>query len=195
MSTFEVENKFRVNDVAELKRRLRQHFGDVGFSEPVTESDWFFQHPCRDFVQTDECLRLRNRQFSDGSSEHSLTYKGPKIDTVTKTRREIEIPITEPEHWESFLTALGFYKLASVQKFRCRIGLTVDHRHVEITLDTLPALPESCRLFLEVEVLADAEEIEACRSLVFDIANQLGLGEPIRDSYLKLVQMHTEPAA
>jgi adenylate cyclase class 2 len=152
------------------------------------ESDLFFQHPCRDVVQTDEALRLRKRELPDGTFEHSLTYKGPKLDTRTKTRQEIELPVTEPEQWESLLTALGFNKLASVQKFRRQTKLIVNHRHVEITLDTLPALPEASRTFLEVETLATAEGLEECRSLILDIAEQLELGEQIRDSYLKLVQ-------
>ena len=187
MNTFEVEIKFRVDDVTELERQL-ERFGSVRFGGQVTESDSFFQHPCRNFVQTDECLRLRNRAFSEGTSEYFLTYKGPKIDTSTKTRQEIEIPVTEPERWENLLVALGFCKSASIQKFRRRMGLTIKNRHIEIVLDTLPALPESSRLFLEMETLATEEEVEECRLLILDIADQLGLSEPIRDSYLKLVQ-------
>ena len=190
MNTFEVEIKFRVNnvDITVLECQLQQQFGGTVFGEQVTESDAFFQHPCRNFVQTDECLRLRNRTFADGTPKHFLTYKGPKIDTSTKTRQEIEVPITEPECVESMLVALGFCKAASVRKFRRRMALTVEHRHVDIVFDTLPDLPESSRLFVEMETIASDEEIEVCRSLILGIAKQLGLSEPIRDSYLKLVQ-------
>ena len=182
-----MEIKFRITDPQELKHRLRQRFGEVEFGEPVTETDAFFQHPVRDFKQTDEALRLRNRELPDGTFEHSLTYKGPKIDTSTKTRQEIEIPITEPEHWTSLLEALGFTQFATVQKFRRRIKLTVNQRHVEIVLDSLPALPESNRSFLELETAATAEDLDECRTLILDLAGQLELGEPIRDSYLKMV--------
>ena len=188
MSTFEVEIKFRVNDRAELERQLQQRFGHSEFRKPVTESDSFFQHPCRNFVETDECLRLRKRTISEGTSEHFLTYKGPKIDPQTKTRQEIEMLITEPERWETLLVALGFHKSASVQKLRRRLELTIEQRHVEITLDMLPDLPESNRLFLEIETLATEEEVEVCRSLILGLAAQLGLSEPIRHSYLHLVQ-------
>jgi adenylate cyclase class 2 len=187
MTTFEVEIKFRVDDVAELERRLIP-LGGTGFEEPVTESDSFFQHPGRNFEQTDECLRLRYRVLPDGTEENSLTYKGPKIDTSTKTRKEIELPITEPEQWKSLLAALGFHQSASVQKFRRQQRLTVNHRHVNIVLDTLPALPESNRLFVEMETLATEAEVEECRTLILDIARQLKLSNPIRESYLNLVQ-------
>jgi adenylate cyclase class 2 len=191
MKTFEVEIKFRVENAAELERKL-QEFGGTGFGEPVTELDSFFQHPSRDFAQTDECLRLRKRVLPDGTLEHSLTYKGPKIDSSTKTRQEIEIPVAETEDWENLLVALGFHPSASVQKFRRRQRLTRNHRTVEIVLDTLPALPESGRLFVELETMATEEEVEECRSLLLDIAQQLGLSHPIRESYLKLVG-GTEP--
>ena len=187
MRTFEVEIKFRVGETTKLERQLQQ-WGGTGFGEEVTDCDMFFQHPCRNFVQTDECLRLRSRIFSDGTSEHSLTYKGPKIDTLTKTRQEIEVSIAEPEHWENLLNALGFRKSASLQKFRRRQKMTVNHRQIDFVLDTLPTLPESSRVFLEMETLASEEELEECRTLLLDIAEQLGLSEPIRDSYLKLVQ-------
>jgi len=193
MNTFEVEIKFRVDHPDELEQKLQQ-FGGTGFGEAVTESDDFFQHPCRNFVQTDECLRLRKRTLPDGTAEHTLTYKGPKIDTSTKTRQEIEIPISEPQRWEYLLTALGFCKSASVQKFRRRQTLTIQHRHVDVVLDTLPALPEGNRLFVEMETFAAvAEEIEECRSLLFSIAEQLRLHCPIRESYLKLVQDSSPP--
>jgi adenylate cyclase class 2 len=131
---------------------------------------------------------LREREFPDGTTEHSLTYKGPKIDANTKTRQEIEVSITDAKQWESMLIALGFRRCASVQKFRRRAKLIVNHRHIEIVFDTLPALPESGRTFLELETLATEETLEECRTLLLDIAEQLELGESIRDSYLKLVQ-------
>ena len=186
-TTFEVEIKFRVDDIAELERRLHS-LGGTGFGESVTEFDSFFQHPCRNFAQTDECLRLRNRVLPDGTSEHSLTYKGPKIDTTTKTRQEIEVPVAEPKQWENLLSALGFHKAALVQKFRRRQRLTVNRRRVDIVLDMLPALPESERLFVEMEVMATDVDVDECRSLILDVARQLGLSNPIRESYLKLVQ-------
>jgi len=190
MNTFEVEIKFHVSDagIAELERQLQQRFGGSEFGEPITESDSFFQHPYRNFAQTDECLRLRHRCFADGAAEYSLTYKGPKIDANTKTRHEIEISITEPERVKSLLAALGFCNVASVRKFRRRMALTLEHREVSIVFDTLPDLPESARQFIEMETIATEQEINECRVLILGIAEQLGLSEPIRDSYLKLVQ-------
>ncbi|MCL2005069.1 MAG: class IV adenylate cyclase [Planctomycetaceae bacterium] len=187
MSLFEVEIKFQLHCLADFERQLQQ-LTNVPFGEQVAESDVFYQHPCRDFTQTDECLRLRSRLLPYGTAEYSLTYKGPKLDSNTKTRREVEIPITVPELVENMLTALGFQEFACVRKTRRRLALAMNNRAVEIVFDTLPALPESRRYFVEIETLAGEQDLAECRALVLDIAQRLGLTEPIRDSYLKLVQ-------
>ena len=187
MSLFEVEIKFQLHCLADFERQLRQ-LSDVPFGEQVAEADIFYQHPCRDFAQTDECLRLRSRLLPYGTAEYSLTYKGPKLDSTTKTRREVEIPITMPELVENMLAALGFQEFACVQKTRRRLTLAINNRPVDIVFDTLPALPETRRHFVEIETLAAEQDLEECRVLVLDIAQRLGLTEPIRDSYLKLVQ-------
>ena len=58
--------------------------------------DTYYQHPCRDFSRTDEALRIRVRRFN-GHFEAFLTYKGPKIDEVSKTREEIEAMVEDEE--------------------------------------------------------------------------------------------------
>ena len=191
MTTFEVEIKFQIEDIEQLEHQLHQQ-NCAGFGQQFEDYDSFFQHPSRDFVKTDECLRLRNRVLPDGHSEHSLTYKGPKRDALTKTRQEIEITVTEPSQWESMLKALGFQKTAELHKHRRRQTLTINHRQIDIVLDTVPALPTPKHQFLELETLASEPEIEECREMLLGLAHQLGLREPIRESYLNLVQSHTK---
>ena len=55
------------------------------FHDPAEQVDRYFAHPCRDFARTDEALRLRR----DGD-DVAITWKGPRIDAATKTRRESE---------------------------------------------------------------------------------------------------------
>ena len=61
----------------------------------------------RDFAQTDEALRIRQV-----SGANQITYKGPKIDEATKTRREIEIPLAPGTDlvtkYQELLEAIGF---------------------------------------------------------------------------------------
>jgi len=86
---YEVELKFPVADLPALERRLAELAGR--FYAPVDQVDRYFNHPCRDFAQTDEALRLRHH--GDGVA---ITWKGPRIDAATKTRREIELPLFAP---------------------------------------------------------------------------------------------------
>lgn len=83
---YEVELKFRVDDPADLERRL------VGlaarFREPVEQVDRYFAHPSRDFARTDEALRLRRV-----GDDVAVTWKGPRVDAATKTRQELELAV------------------------------------------------------------------------------------------------------
>src|SRR3954468_9713035 len=84
---WEVEQKFRVDDPQAIRDRLI----DLGvqFQESESQVDHYFRHPSRDFATTDEALRLR--QIGE---QNFITYKGPKIDAATKTRRELELPLS-----------------------------------------------------------------------------------------------------
>ena len=84
----EVEQKFRATHSAELLARL-ERMGAV-FAEPVVQVDLYFAHPARDFAQTDEALRIRRV-----GERNFVTYKGPKLDAMTKTRRELELPLAD----------------------------------------------------------------------------------------------------
>src|SRR4051812_32173859 len=82
----EVEIKFIVNDVARLRSAL------AGWKALGTriEVDQYFAAPDRDFVVTDEVLRIRS-----SSGRNSVIYKGPKRDKDTKTRPELEVMLPE----------------------------------------------------------------------------------------------------
>ncbi len=84
---YEVEMKFPAADLAELESRLAGLGATI--AAPQSEVDVYFAHPARDFAKTDEALRIRRK-----GSLNFITYKGPKIDAATKTRREIELPLS-----------------------------------------------------------------------------------------------------
>jgi len=176
---YEVEMKFPVLGPLEF-----------GWSEAGEEIDTYYQHPCRDFAQTDEGLRVRS--CSSGSF---LTYKGPKIDPVTKTRREIELPL-EPgtlERYQSLLEALGFLPVEIVRKFRKTAKIVHEGREYHLCFDSLPVLKERglTSEFLEIEALADPETLEATRQAVLRFAQTLIaqglLGASVRKGYLEMI--------
>lgn len=187
--TLEVELKFRVADRDALLRGLAA-LGVVP-GAPVRQVDRYFNHPARDFAATDEAFRIRTV-----GDRHLLTYKGPKLDLRTKTRREIETPLdpadprAEPKIRETLL-ALGFREVGCVEKHRAAGHLAHGGRDVEILLDEVADLGT----FAEIETLADEAEQEAAKEVVLEVARRLGLTDPIRRSYLALRLGAAEPGA
>src|SRR5215216_6748467 len=102
---WEVEQKFAVTDRAALREALQA--ACVAWEDTILQSDHYWNHPSRDFAQTDEALRLRQV-----GERNYITYKGPRIDATTKTRQELEFPLPNgtatPEQFGQILSALGF---------------------------------------------------------------------------------------
>jgi adenylate cyclase class 2 len=167
---YEVEIKFRLLDRAATERRLC----DLGarMREPIAQSDTYFSHPCRDFARTDEALRLRR----DGD-QVAITWKGPRLDAATKTRREIELPLAAadpatptPEQalaqWTRLLDALGFQPAGTVAKQRTPGSVTWQGRDVEIALDAVAGLGD----FLEIEIVAAESDLAAATGCLESLA-------------------------
>ncbi|GEM_PF-83738 len=99
---FEVEQKFRLADPGNFLETLS--FMGLHWEKKVVEIDTYFQHPSRDFVQTDEALRIRRHLTFLGSesgvlperaeAEVLVTFKGPKLDSAAKIRKELELPLS-----------------------------------------------------------------------------------------------------
>ena len=178
--TFEVEQKFPAPDHSALLAKL-DAFGAIR-SEPIRQIDSYYAHPERDFAQTDEALRIRQ---TDG--DNFLTYKGPKIDAETKTRREIEVPLAPGESaaatFGSLLEALGFSPVSKVQKTRTPLTVVWQGQSVEVALDDVNGLGT----FVELELMADEAEVDAARDAILSLASELDLGNAERRSYLELL--------
>ncbi len=183
MKRFEVEIKFRDVDPEDLKRRLDESGAVVG--PTINQADLYFAHPCRDFSVTDEAFRIRLV-----GEQAVLTYKGPKLSGATKTREEIEIPLAEGSSWleqtQRMFERLGFEPRATVRKTRLPFELTIDHRRLEVSLDTV----ENIGTFAEIETISvGPDDLEPARTAVLNAASLLGLDEAQieRRSYLRMV--------
>jgi adenylate cyclase class 2 len=178
--TFEVEQKFPVTDVAAIEKQLGESGGES--NPPIRQIDRYFAHPSRDFAQTDEALRIRQV-----GTRNFITYKGPKIDAMTKTRREIELALQEgqgeAESWEQLLQALGFSPVARVCKTRRKYKLTWQESEVAIALDDVDELGK----FVELELVCEADSLDEARGRILSLADHLGLSGAERRSYLELL--------
>lgn len=176
----EVEQKFPVADMAALEARLAALGATI--SEPQGEVDIYFAHPTRDFAKTDEALRIRRKGRSN-----FLTYKGPKIDATTKTRREVELPLQPDEEsaaaWVSLLQTLDFAPVAEVRKSRRKALVSWQGRRVEASLDEV----EHVGTFAELELVVDDPDLEPAKACIASLAAVLGLKQSERRSYLELL--------
>ena len=183
---YEVELKFQVSDAATLERALVAL--GARFGEAVAQVDRYFAHPCRDFAATDEALRLRRT-----GSDVAVTWKGPRIDATSKTRREIEIPLAAAagagsgpvtiDRWTDLLEALGFRQVREVSKWRRTAAVAWDGVEVEASLDAVAGLGD----FLELEIQATVDGVPLARSRLESLARRLGCGPTERRSYLELL--------
>lgn len=175
---FEVEQKHRVDDPDALLQKLAER--GVTLGPAVEQSDNYFAHPSRDFAQTDEALRIR---VVAGNSV--VTYKGPKLDATTKTRREIELPIAGSERdWTELLTSLGFQPVAVVRKSRRPFEISHEGKVVEGAWDEVSGVGT----YVELELLADQVSLDAARATISSLANELELGPSERRSYFELLR-------
>ncbi len=178
---YEVELKFPLADSRDVLARLAR-LGAIAAS-PVEQVDRYFNHPARDFGETDEAFRIRSV-----GEDNCVTYKGPRVDSATKTRREIEVSFADgpdaasrmAEVWQS----LGFRFVSDVRKTRTPLTLDWRQRVFELALDEVPPLGT----FLEIELLADEAGRDAAREAILALAGELGLKNSERRSYLELLR-------
>ena len=177
---YEVEQKFPVSDVAALEARLTMMGAKIG--QRKAEVDLYLAHPARDFSQTDEALRIRRQGTSNW-----ITYKGPKIDRTTKTRREIELSLPPGEEsaaaWVGLLEALGFLPVAEVHKVRRKFEIRWQDRRAEGCLDDVEGLGS----FAELELIVEEADVEAAKARIASLAEGLGFEVSERRSYLELL--------
>jgi adenylate cyclase class 2 len=176
----EVEQKFPVADLAGFERLLAPLNPSAG--ETVRQSDAYFNHPSRDFAATDEAVRIRRV----GQTNY-MTYKGPKLDATTKTRRELEIELAPGEgpaaDATAMLLALGFRPVARVHKQRRHVDVSWQGREVCVALDEVDDL--GC--FVELEIIANEGSVEDAQACLTSLAARLNLANAERRSYLELL--------
>lgn len=177
--SLEVELKFPLVD----REGLLAHLNALGcrWDAPLEQVDLYFAHPSRDFKATDEALRLRQ-----SGQECCITYKGPKLDLTTKTRREIELPISNQSagsQYRELLEVLGFQAVGEVRKTRTPGIVSWQEDEIHIALDDVVGLGA----FVELELIANTERVETAKNQIVSLANRLGLKDSERRGYLDLL--------
>ena len=175
----EIEIKAKINNSKEAFEKIK----DIGgvYSHTEIQRDIYFNGDNKDFKKTDEALRIR--EIPDGDNFiNILTFKGPKLDSETKTRKEIEVTIDDKENMTDILINLGYKPSAIVNKVR-RIFKYDDYT---ITVDKLNELG----YFIEIEyVTEDIDDIDRIQEKIFEIFNKMGITDGFeKKSYLELLE-------
>jgi adenylate cyclase class 2 len=177
---YEVEQKHKVDDGWDLIIRLAGLGAKL--SEPIAQTDQYFAHPCCDFATTDEALRIRTAENAS-----YVTYKGPKLDKKTKTRRELELPLhasdADGARFAELLNALGFKHVATVRKERRDFRITHAGHEVHGAYDIV----DGVGVFVELELLSDESSLNTAKKVIQDLAKKLDLGPSITRSYLEML--------
>jgi adenylate cyclase class 2 len=173
---YEVELKVRAD-----REAVRECLADTEATlvDTVVQKDSYYDAPDRDFAETDEALRIRSER-DDGAETTRLTYKGPLVDSESKTRMEAETAVDDADALADILDGLGYEPAATVRKERSRFA----YRGYTVTLDSVDGLGE----FVEVETEVESD-IESARDGAREVLVALGLDpdDGIRTSYLGLL--------
>ncbi len=194
----EVEIKAKILNPDVIKRKFINMNGEYKIS--LIHEDTYFNMPkkLRDFRKTDEALRIRksiefvksNDKSSIKKSTYYLTYKGKKIDKITKTRKEIETIIIDGDKVREILKQLGFIEVFTVKKERELYEFSFMDHQIEVLIDYIPILKKH---FIEVEIMIDnnasPEELDKARGVLFDFLKMLNIKkeDSITKSYLELI--------
>jgi len=177
---YEVEQKFALpskDDVASVTSAL-----GLVLADPVQQVDHYFAHPARDFGVTDEAFRLRQV-----GEQNFVTYKGPRIDQETKTRRELELPLPAGseivEQFTELWMALGFRLAGTVRKMRRKAAFSWRGYECELVHDEVQELGD----FMELEFVCSTEQLDAVSAALNELVAEIGLPRPERRSYLELL--------
>lgn len=181
----EVEVKAHVGNFKDVKLKL----DEIDAKETIREHqiDTYFNNPSyRDFAKTDEALRIRRTTINNDKSRVFITYKGAKLDETSKTRKELEMKIEDPNLMSSILESLGFKPAADVEKERT----TYIFNEFIISLDNVLKVGK----FVEIEKeMKEGENFDSALDEIFKIYKKLGIENGFeRRSYLELMGIYKD---
>ena len=190
----EIEIKVKIQDPDSIRDKFEKNNGLYKFS--FIHEDTYFNMPqgLRDFKKTDEALRIRksikyskNEREEKQKTSYFITYKGKKLDKITKTRSELEVEIANGNDLRELLKALGFQEIFTVKKERELYDFEFKGQNIEALIDYIPILKEN---FIEVEIISESDDkLNESREILFDFLSLFSIKKEgsITKSYLELI--------
>jgi adenylate cyclase class 2 len=193
LDMYEVETKIKIVDLDRLIKKLNEVKAKK--TAILDQFDTYYNYPVesRDFSKTDEALRLRKTIESDPKTLKmrkevvDLTYKGPKLDKIIKTRVEHVCHVIEAEKIEEILNVLSFKKIISINKHREVFELNYNGKNIEVLIDTIENLPGT---YFEAEILVkDDKMIDYYMNVLFSFIQDCGYSKEdiLPNTYLEMI--------
>jgi adenylate cyclase class 2 len=176
----EIEAKAYAKNLKEIERKILEIGAKLTWEGE--QVDTYYNHPNRDFAETDEACRIR-----EVKEKTYLTYKGPKIDSVTKTREEIKVQVEDTSSVSEILLKLGFKEVFIVKKHRKKFLL----HEFKICLDSVENLGDFVEIETSVSSEFPEEKVAEIRDNILKIMEEWGLADLERKSYLELLLAKT----
>ncbi len=179
----EVELKVSIDrkDIPKFKDNLEK----LGFKlvKRQIEEDLYFNGIDRDFRKTDEALRVRKTVNLDDDKDisYKITYKGPKLDKISKTREEIEVSVDDYNGAIEIFKKLGLKPVRPIKKKR----ELYKNKDITISIDDVT----SVGTFVEFEkVVSNKDETESARNELLNLMKSLNINtdKSIKKSYLEM---------
>ncbi len=182
----EVEVKLPVKDREAVIKSLENDGFVMG--KLLRESDEYFDSDFHDFKKCGDAFRIRRTENLETGEKHDMiTYKGPRLSSGIKARKELETGVENSDVMEEVMLSLGYRKVDPVVKTR-----RYYHK------DNMTACVDSVEMlgvFLEIEIVV-SEEVgyENAEKQIAAKLKDLGLdiSDSIKASYLTMVQAYIE---
>ena len=171
MVAVEAEFKALVRDPERIHMALSQR--TVG--ERSIYSDRYFDHPDRGWTRRGNELRVRIVTNELGPPQALLTFKEPAVDHASGSKPEHETTVGDADVLVTVLTALGVEQIIAFEKRCVNYLFTAQGRDLSATVVTVPEL--AGQTFIELETLADPDDVDAALEVVRSVLRELGIEE------------------
>lgn len=165
----EAELKARVREPGAVRGRLRR----LADEERSTYRDTYYDRPGRDL--TDDGHELRVRVIETGAVHRTvLTYKEPAIDAGSGSKPEHETAVADAAVLDAVFRRLGLEHLVAFEKHCANYRFTAQGRDMLATVVTVPEIDGT---FIELETMADEEDLDAALADIRTVLYDLGIAE------------------
>ena len=183
----EIEVKLLIKDMDDLIDKLTGNGFNV--SERIHMTDTYFDSADNRIRDNGEALRVREvKDLNTGEDTTAITFKGKRLDSVLKTRRELETSVGSAEVCMEIFKALG---LQPVKPWVTKTRTEYTRDNMTACVDQVEGLGNYFEL--EIVIPEDGSREEA-KEKIGSMLSMLGysIDEAIKDSYLSLLRRESD---